>query len=362
MSSTSRIAGTTQISARLSDGTDGWVVATSYGDASGEAEACRRSVAVADVSNWGVFRLTGANAVKYLQGLVTNDVAKLGIGEGCYSAFLNVHGRIEADVYIFRFDDGLVLHTPPEAADWVDRNLGRFRLAGGFDLERLGDGFAMIAVMGPAARATLSAVAGIGAPGALRSVESTGSPTSLRLLGIPRCATDSIDVLGTADDVADLWTRLVAAGAVPAGTTALDVARLEAGIARFSQDFDNDTVLQEVDCPEIVSFQKGCYLGQEIVARLHYQGQPSKLLRRLVIFGDVIPVAGDEVVAADESGKSVGQVTSASAETEGGPTVFARIKRRYYEPGTAVRIRHGETLVESTVAERRPSAKSEDSQ
>ncbi len=356
MSSTSRIATTTHSAASLSDGADGWVVATSFGDPQGEAAACRSSVAIADVSNWGVFRISGANAVKYLQGLVSNDVAKLNVGEGCYAAFLNVHGRIEADVHIFRFEDGLVLHTPPEAADWLEKNLGRFRLAGGFDLERLGERHAMIAVLGPDSRDLLARLTGRDAPERLCCGESDSPGASLKLLGVPRCQTDSVDVLGGADEVAALWQSLRDAGALPAGTEALEIARLEAGIARFGRDFDNDTVLQEVDCPEIVSFQKGCYLGQEIVARLHFQGQPSKLLRRLEVSGDVLPEPGDEVIAGDESAKSAGRVTSANGATAGGPTVFALVKRRFYEPGTPVRIRRGDTLVDGVVAERRPSA------
>lgn len=355
MSCTSRIATTTHAAASLSDGADGWIVATSFGDPQGEAAACRRSVAISDVSNWGIFRLSGANAVKYLQGLVSNDVAKLDVGEGCYAAFLNVHGRIEADVHIFRFEDGLVLHTPPEAADWLEKSLGRFRLAGGFDLERLGERHAMIAVLGPETHDLLERITGGDAPERLRCGESSTSGASIRLLGVPRCQTDSIDILGGADEVAELWHRLREAGAVPVGTEALEIARLEAGIARFGRDFDNDTVLQEADCPEIVSYQKGCYLGQEIVARLHFQGQPSKLLRRIEITGDILPEPGDEVIAGDESAKSAGRVTSSSSATEGGPTVFAIVKRRFYEPGTPVRIRRGDSLVGGVVTERRPS-------
>ncbi len=355
MSCTSRIATTTHASASLSDGADGWVVATSFGDPGREAAAGRTSAAIADVSNWGAFRLSGVNSVKFLQGLVTNDVAKLGVGEGCYAAFLNVHGRIECDVHVFRFDDGLVLHTPPEATDWLEKNLGRFRLAGGFDLERLGDRHAMIAVLGPAARELVGRVTGANAPESLRCDESSCSGSSLRLLAVPRCKADSIDILGTAEDVAVVWQQLLEGGAVPAGTEALEILRLEAGIARFGRDFDGDTVLQEVDCPEIVSFHKGCYLGQEIVARLHFQGQPSKLLRRLEISGELLPEPGDEVIAADESAKSAGRVTSSSRATDGGPTVFAVIKRRFYEPGTAVRVRHGDSLVDGVVVERRPS-------
>lgn len=356
MTWTSPIATTTYASATLSDGLDGWIVASTYGDVDSEADACRSSAGVADVSSWGAFRLSGANAVKYLQGLVSNDVAALEVGSGCYAAFLNVHGRIEADVHIFRLDESLVLHTPPEAADWVEKNLGRFRLAGGFDLERLSATHAMISVVGPDASGIVARTLDVASPALLRGVVASGDGSSLTLLGIPRSSSASIDILGLTDDVALIWTRLVGAGVIRVGTAALDIARLEAGIPRFGRDFENDTVLQEVDAPEIVSFHKGCYLGQEIVARLHFQGQPSKLLRRLEFEGNRLPEPGDEVIACDESAKSAGRVTSVSGATRGGPTVFAVIKRRFYAPGTPVRIRRDDTTIDAVVAERRPGA------
>lgn len=362
MSSTSRIAATTHPTAALSDGTDGWIVATSFGDPAREATACRTSIAVADVSHWGTFRLSGANSVKFLQGLVTNDIAALAPGEGCYAAFLNVHGRIEADVHVFRFDTGLVLHTPPEATNWVETNLGRFRMAGGFDLERLDPTHAMISVIGPQARQCLADLLGTAVPGHLECAETTADDVTLSMLGVRRATSDSVDVLGTPGPLSELWKSLVDAGAVPAGSEALEIVRLEAGIARFGRDFDSDVVLQELDCPEIVSFQKGCYLGQEIVARLHFQGQPSKLLRRLEIANGTLPDPGDDVVSTDDPAKSAGRVTSVSDATVDAPTVFALVKRRFYEPGTPVRIRHGESLVDAVVAPRRPTVPTEESE
>lgn len=354
MTWTSPISVTMETAASRSDGSDGWAVSTSYGDVGAEAEATRTGAGVADVSHWGAFRLSGANAVKYLQGLVTNDVAALETGKGCYAAFLNVHGRIEADVHIFRVDDGLILHTLPEAAGWVEKNLGRFRLAGGFDLTRLSEGFGMLAIAGPDAPRLVESVLGAEPPASLHASRIRTGGESVSILAVPRCQAPSFDIHGRAEQVSRLWTSLVDAGARPLGTDALEIARLEAGIARFSRDFDNDTVLQEMDSPEIVSFHKGCYLGQEIVARLHFQGQPSKLLRRLVLDGDRLPEVGDEIVAASDPEKSAGRVTSVSGATKGGPTVFAIVKRRYYTPGTAVLIPcDGETIA-ATVAERRP--------
>jgi folate-binding protein YgfZ len=146
---------------------------------------------------------------------------------------------------------------------------------------------------------------------------------------------------------------------VVVGDNVLDVLRIEAGIPAYLKDFDADTVLQEIDQPDIVSFNKGCYLGQEIVARIHYQGQPSKLLRRLVVPADCVPVAGDEVLAKDDE-KSAGRITSVAVSPTRGLMVFAMVKRRFYQPGTSVRLRRDGREFEATVVERVSAPATED--
>jgi folate-binding protein YgfZ len=336
----------------------GWSVPLAFAGVESEIAALHTGIAVADVSHFGHFTLAGKNSVKFLQGLVTNDVTALAPGTGCLAAFLNVHGRIEAVAYVFAAgENDLVIQTPPEATDWVATSLGRFRLAGGFDLEAL-DGVATIAVAGRGAREALERAIGVAIdePLALGYREVQFEGEKLRLLGVPRTAASATDVVGPAVAVAALWRRLVAEGATPVGAGALEVARMEAGIARFGRDFDADTVLQEADVPGIVSMHKGCYLGQEIVARLHFLGQPSKLLRRLDVGDGPIPARGAEVVTADDDEKVAGRVTSAVMSPTAGPIVFAVVKRKYYAEGTAVAVRVGEQLVPATVQNRATTA------
>jgi folate-binding protein YgfZ len=335
----------------------GWDVPAAFGDLAGELAAVYERAGVADVSHWGHFWLTGKESVRFLQGLTTNDVARLAPGGGRYSAFLNVHGRIEADCHVFAFEDGLLLQTPPEATEWVWRSLGRFNLAGGFKLERFDGTRAALTVQGPrgpeALGAALGAEVGDLAPLTCRAVD--GPFGALKLVGVRRTLGWGADVVGPTDGVARLWDALVEShGVVPVGVEALDVLRMEAGVPRFGRDFGPDTVLQEVDVPEIVSFDKGCYLGQEIVARIHFQGQPSKLLRRLDLGNGPLPVPGDALVAADgDPEKPVGTVTSAAVSPALGPVVFAVVKRKHYAPGTPVRVRSGDGFVAATVRERR---------
>jgi folate-binding protein YgfZ len=339
----------------------GAVVPASYGDVAGEAAAVREAAGVADVSHWGTLRLAGKNSVKFLQGLVSNDVAALAPGTGCFAAFLNTHGRVEAVAHIFALgENSLALRTPPESTEWVVASLGRFRLAGGFDLTTRDD--AAVTIQGPGALDALGAALGVAIDGpfASRWLEVPFAGVALDLFGVARTEFDGADVVGPVEAVAELLDRLVTSGDRPArivGTEALEVLRVEAGLPRIGRDFDADSVLLEIDVPEVVSFTKGCYLGQEIVARLHYQGQPAKLVRRLVVEGDVVPAAGDAVVAADDEAKVAGRVTSAVASAAYGPLALGIVKRRYYAEGTQLLIRHGDALLPATVAARGPAAR-----
>jgi folate-binding protein YgfZ len=340
----------------------GWLLPSTFSDVAGELTALRERAGMADVSNWGHFKLTGENSVRFLQGLTTNDVARLVPGVGCYSAFLNVHGRIEADCHIFAFDGELLLQTSPEATAWVARSLGRFNLAGGFTLESLEVTHAAVTLCGPGAPEALATALGARVDDldtfACRSLATPAG--EVRLLGVRRAPMWGVDVLAPRDTVVDLSGALL--GQMPRGVElvgldALEVLRLEAGVPRFGRDFGPDSVLQEIDVPEIVSFNKGCYLGQEIVARIHFQGQPSKLLRRLEVEGDALPSPGDPLVAGEgEADREVGVVTSAVSSPAAGFIVFAIVKRKHYAPGTAVRVRTGSGLVRATVVERNPHA------
>jgi folate-binding protein YgfZ len=333
----------------------GWTVPRAFGDVVSDVEVLHARAAVADVSHYGHFTLRGKESVRFLQGLVTNDVAGLSAGTGVYAAFLNVHGRIESDCWIFSFGDELVIQAPPERAEWVATSLGRFRHAGDFHLTSLESTHVALTLQGPDAARTLEGALGVEigpfGPFECREVELSGK--SLRILGTRRSAEWGADLLVPAELAASLYGELLEHGAAPIGADALDVVRMEAGLPRYGRDFDGDTVLQEVDVPEIVSFNKGCYLGQEVVARLHFLGQPAKLLRRLIVAGATLPEPGDEVIAA-AADQSAGRVTSVALSPSEGAIVFAVVKRKHYAPGTIVRVRRGEAMLVATVAERDP--------
>jgi folate-binding protein YgfZ len=342
------------------DGAEGGSVASAVNaDPDREERAASESAAIADVSQWGYFTLGGKDGPKFVQGLTTNDILGLAPGTGCYSAFLNVHGRFETDCTFFRFADEYVLVTPPEGATWLETSLNRFLRAGDFKFKRLDPATSAFTVQGPRAIEVLRRALGtdISDFPDFGAREVNVGDGVVRVLGTRRSAYRGADVVGEASIVASLWRAIGkhdVGAAVPVGSDVLDRLRLAAGIPRFAMDFDNDTVLQEIDVPDIVSFTKGCYLGQEIVARLHYLGKPSKLLRRLVFEGDSIPAPGATLFAEiDGQEREAGIVRSATRSATSGTLVLAMIKRKYNEPGTTLFVRRGDDRLAASVAPNR---------
>jgi tRNA-modifying protein YgfZ len=326
-------------------------------DRDGATRGAQGRAIVADISNWTHFTLSGRDGPKFVQGLTTNDILALQPGSGCYTAFLNVHGRIEAVCSVFRFADEFLLQTPPEASDWLAASLGRFVRAGDFRFARL-DGVGALTIQGPESLAIIGQLldARLGELSPFDCREERFEGNGVRVVATRRSQAGGADIIAAPETVASLWRALTPTdgpGVVPVGSETLERLRMEAGIPKFGLDFDNDTVLQEVDVPDIVSFTKGCYLGQEIVARLHYLGQPSKLLRRLEIEGDALPEPGAAVLAeVDGDRKAAGVVTSALRSPTHGILVFAVVKRKYNGLGAPVFVRIADESIPARVVER----------
>jgi folate-binding protein YgfZ len=146
-----------------------------------------------------------------------------------------------------------------------------------------------------------------------------------------------------------LWKALCAAGTVPVGAEALEVLRVEAGIPAYGRDVDETVILPETRLDALVSYTKGCYIGQETVARVKYRGHINRGLSGLMLEGDRVPRHGDAIIAED---KDVGRVTSAVRSIAlGRPIALGYVRREHFEPGARVSLRMGESLVPARVAE-----------
>jgi folate-binding protein YgfZ len=302
--------------------------------------ALHDGVAVADRNDRLRMWFTGPTAGDTLNGLVTNDVAALEPGNGLYAAALTPKGKVIADVRILRLAEAFLTDVTPAAAEGWSTMIRKYvnpRLARYEDRSaQTGD----VGVFGPVSLRLLrdAMAAGDGIPESLPTyavvtIDAGGSPVTV--VRTPEFGVDGYDAIGDRDVIAVLHQRLLALGGVPATDEALDIARIEAGWPVLGRDMDENTLAQEVDMDRLgaISHEKGCYTGQETVARVHFRGHVNRRLRGLQFeTGDP---AEPGAAILDAEGKVTGTVRSAVHSPRLGPIALALV-RREVEPGVAV--------------------------
>ncbi len=267
---------------------DGYLVPASYGDAGGEYEAVRGGGAgLSDLSPRGRIEVRGREAVQFLNGLVTNDVKTLAPGAWMLAALPNPQGRLLAFARVFRpaGEESFLFDTEPATRATVFRSLERFTLAGDFKVRDLTGETAQLSVQGARSREIVSALFG-GEAARLargRALVSALGDQPVTLARATHTAEDGFDLIVDACAALSLWDALVAAGARPVGYDALEVLRIEAGVPRYGADVSEANVVLEAGLDDAVSYTKGCYVGQEIIARIHWRGHVAKRLAGLAL-------------------------------------------------------------------------------
>jgi len=295
----------------------------------GQYRALREGAGLVDRSARAKLVVGGPDALLYLQGQLTNDLEALAPGDGCYAALLDRKGHMQADMRVLRLDqDSLWLDLERTTAEAATRHLSLYRVGQEVEITDRTDSCSILSVIGPAAPSVTGAE-GLKPEHAHRELE----------IGAARCravATDlGIDLLCAADDAGAVAAAVVDAGAAEVSEDAAEIVRVESGRPRFGREMSAATIPQEAGIDgRAVSFTKGCYIGQETVARLHYRGKPNRHLRGMLLEA---PVADDAPVALGD--REVGRVGTAVISPALGPIALAVI-RREAEPGARVQIGH----------------------
>jgi folate-binding protein YgfZ len=277
-------------------------------------------------SERGKLMLKGPEAAEYLQGQLTNDIEALEVGEGCYAALLDRKGHMQADMRVLRLaGDEILLDTEAEALPVARRHLEMYKVGREVEIEDVTEARALLSLIGP------------------RSAELAGSPPlpehaheEIAVDGAECLAVGTalgIDLIATAGDSERLRHSLAETGAVEVSADAVEILRIEAGTPCFGAEMDSSTMPAEAGIVEAaVNFEKGCYIGQETVARLHYRGKPNRHLRGLRLSAPVAP--GAALLAGE---KEVGRVGGSCVSPAHGPIALA-ILRREAEPGTELAV------------------------
>ncbi len=330
---------------------DGCVVAASYGDAGAEYEAVRGGGAgLFDLSSRGRVEVSGGEAVQFLNGMLTNDVARLEDGAWMHAAFPNPQGRLLVAARVLRDGSRFVFDTEPATYAALLKLLERFTLAGDFRVRDLTRETALVSLQGARAAEVLGAVLGDDvarlARGRVANASEGWGEETLRVIRATHTAEDGFDLFVGASEAGRLWDALVAAGARPAGHDALEVLRVEAGVPRYGLDAsDANVVLEVVDEESAVSYTKGCYAGQEIIARIHWRGHVAKRLAGVVFELDVEPPADSRLRDCAE-GREAGRITSTVYSPSLGRRVaLALVKYDFLAPGTELKVFSGDAEV-----------------
>jgi folate-binding protein YgfZ len=326
----------------------GWLLPALFGDGTAEYGYARQQTALFDLSHHGKLEVTGADAASFLHNLCTNDVKGLSPGRGCEAFLTTGQGKIVAFVSIYRGvrppdHPVFLVDAGPGIGEKVAKHLDRYLISEKVELSDRTGTWAQMHLAGPRAREVLQRAIGQTMP-ELAELEYTTQNVAGVVCQV-RCrlplGLSGFDILCESGRAAAVWQELIAAGARAAGLQAYHMLRVEAGTPVYGLDMDETNLPQEVARVErTISFTKGCYIGQETVARIRTYGHVNRSLTGLVVSGPGAAASGAKLFQAD---REVGHVTSSVVSPKVGQAIaLAYIRRGSQDPGTLLEVEAAE--------------------
>lgn len=324
-------------------------IPSDYGNPLEEYDAIRSAAGLIRLPDASVLSIRGKNAEQFLNGLVSNDLKSLETSQGTLAAFLDVAGKVQALARIYKANTQdsteFLIELESINAEKIFRNLSRFVLAGEFFIENLSTSLSCISIQGPKSPAVLAEVCAEEVPSEnYGHKQVTIGDTQVRIALHGRCSRLGFDIFTVADQADNVWDKL---GAMRIGRTAFEVSRIENGIPREPDDITPENILNETGLEAAVSYTKGCYLGQEIVARIHWRGQPARRLSGLIIATNdqvELPVAGTALFTAED--RKAGHLTSVARSFALNRTIALGYVHKYHlSPGTRLTLKDGDQTI-----------------
>ncbi len=314
----------------------------SHGDPAALARAARRGAVLLDLSHRGRVAVTGPDRSRWLHGMVTADVERLSPGQGCLATVVTAKGRLVADLRIFARPDELWLELDESRTEPLLAQLSRLLVMEDCELRDRSAETAMLGIHGPRASEILRGL-DPGLPDLLEhgqasiTIADQGAVAiGSRELGLP-----GVDLWLAPAACEPVWEALRKAGAIPIGSDAAELLRLEAGRPRFGAELDEETLPLEAGLERAISYDKGCYVGQEIIARATYRGHVNQKLVGLWISGESEAPPG---AALSAGGKELGRIrSSAISPWFDRPIALGYVRREAVQPGTPLELPDGRT-------------------
>jgi glycine cleavage system T protein len=344
----------TKLGATFED-TSGWEMPAHYGDPVAEHHAVRQAVGLADLSHRGKLRVTGDDRVKWLQSVISNDILPLQPGQGRYSSFLSHKGKMLAYFRVYMQPDVVTLEDVGEIGDATYVALRKFLLYGTkAKMENCAESWGLLLVSGPKASSVLKAAFGTDVMDLkpVNFISATIGGQSALIIRTEETGESDFEVLLPADGLVSAWERLLEAGGAFGirvfGTQAREALRMEAGIPKAGPDLNEDIVPPEANLEDkAFSLTKGCYPGQEVVARMDTYGNVRRKLVGLVLKDGGVPPRGAKLYSGD---REVGWVSSATRSPQLNAVIaFGFPLRDFSSPETALTIGMEGKLFAATV-------------
>ncbi len=343
-----------QLGAQFSEIT-GWSVPREYGDVTAEYYAVRQTVGLADLSHRGLIRVTGDDRIKWLQSIASNDLLPLTPGQGLYSSLLTHKGKMLTYFRVFLLPDAVLVEDVGEIGQTTAQTLKRFLLYGTkAKMEPLTEQWGLLLLSGPRAVSVLQSALHVDlTQAAIPSVTPglfKGQP--IYLLRTEETGECDIEIALPADHLQALWDQIATAGQAhglrPIGTAALDMLRIEAGLPKAGPDINEEIVPPEANLEgKAFSLSKGCYPGQEVVARMDTYGSVRRHLVGLTLSEPIIPPHGAKLFSED---REVGWVSSAAMSPQVGTVIALGFPLRdFTKPDTALRVEVDGRRIAATV-------------
>ena len=323
----------------------GATTAAAFSDPHTELAALRTGCAVYDLGFRAKIALGGKDRVRWLNGMVSNNIRDLAAGDGVYAFILNPQGHILGDLNAYNRVESLLVDTDRSQAEKILAIFRKYIIMDKVEVSDLSEQLTALGVSGPKAREVLAAC-GFELPetvapetGGLHLYEMKWGGVDCTLV---RSDENSYEIWLTPGEVRNLWDALTAAGATPVGTEALETHRILSGVPLYGVDIRERELPQETEQARALSFTKGCYIGQEIVERIRARGNVHRMFTGFVVENDTPVRPGTKIVGRDAAAgdKEVGEVTSvASLPGESVRSVaLGYIRREAGAPGREVTI------------------------
>ena len=332
-----------------------WEVPQHFGDALGEYQAIRQSVGLLDLSWRGLIRMTGKDRQRFLHAMVSNDTASLQTGQGCYATFLTAKGHLVADFVVYAEDDAYLLELESQATQAFLQAIDWFIIGDDVTCHDESGAWGLMALQGPGATHLLTLATGHAVPDLPMYTTQPCMVGDVPAHVTRRSYTGESGYLvrTTAERLSELWQALwlhaEVCNARAVGMEALTMARIEAGIPVYGQDMTATTLPIEANLDAAISYTKGCYVGQEVIARIEARGHVNRKLVGLRLHGDTLPAPGAKIVSPQ---RDVGWITSVTYSPALHQNIaIGYVRREAMAPGTMLDVQSdGASLTATVVA------------